>query len=534
MRLWCLALLVLTAGTGLLASTARGDDAQIRLLPPCLAGFPVLPCPTTTAPGPPPPPPLHSPPPVEERRPMVTTPTTVRYDPRRIVVRFRPRTPKGTIDAAFARAGVTPERVLPRLGFHLVRAAEGRRDEALASLRREPSVRGVERETIVDGLDTLPNDPAWPEQWGLHTVGFARAWDVTRGSPSIVVAVLDTGIDRTHSDLDGAVLSGFDFVNLDADATDDHGHGTAVAGIVAARGNNALGLTGACWSCALLPVKVLGADGTGTTAAIAAGVVWAADRGASVINLSLGSPGTTDVLSASVQYATRKNVVVVAAAGNSGSTTPFYPAAESSVVGVAATNQDDRLYSWSNHGAWVRVAAPGCNVAPWPADAYIELCGTSAAAPLVSGLAALLRAANPQATVQQTVDALEKAVVPVPGELRHGRVSAGQAIMQLTPATPPRAAVRVTSRFSGRLTPRTRRALYERRVGPGRIVARLTFDKGRRLSLWLASPNRPVTRMSGKSPLKLVSTTRGGKIRLLVAGRPRRASYRLTVSYVTP
>lgn len=465
---------------------------------------------------------------------MFRTPTTVRYDPRRIVVRFRRGTPKLTIDAAFARAGVTLERALPTLGYHLVRAAEGRREEALASLRKEPSVSGVERETIVDGLDTLPNDAAWPAQWGLHTVGFPRAWDVTRGSPSIVVAVLDTGIDPTHPDLGGTVLSGHDFVNLDTDAADDHGHGTAVAGIVAARGNNSVGLAGACWTCALLPVKVLGADGSGTTAAIAAGVVWAADRGASVINLSLGAPGTTAVLSAAVQYAARKNAVVVAAAGNSGVTTPFYPAAESSVVGVAATNQDDRLYSWSNHGAWVRVAAPGCNIAPWPGAAYIELCGTSAAAPLVSGLAALLRAANPQATVQQTVDAVEKAVVQVPGELRHGRVSADQAMVQLTPATPPRAAVRVTARFSGRLTPRARRALYERRVGPGRIVARLKFDKGRRLSLWLASPNRPVTRMSGKSPLRLVSTTRGGTIRLLVAGRPRRASYRLTVSYVTP
>lgn len=525
MRLSCLALLALAAWAGLLVSPARGDDPPSGLLPICLPGLPVLPCPPDARP-----PPAGD----QERRPLITTPTTVRYDPHRIVARFRKGTPARTVEAAFARAGVTLERALPKIGFHLVRAPEGRRDEALTSLRREPSIRAVERETIIDGLETVPNDPAWQDQWGLRTVGFPRAWDVTQGSNKVVVAVLDTGVDGTHPDLQGALIPGFDFVNLDSDANDDHGHGTAVAGVLAARGNNGTGLAGACWTCVLLPVKVLGADGTGNTAAVAAAIVWAADHGAQVINLSLGSPGTTDVLSEAVRYATRKDVVIVAAAGNSGSAIPFYPAAEGSVLGVAATNERDGLYSWSNRGAWVGVAAPGCNIASWPGATYIEFCGTSSATPLVSGLAALVRAARPQATVGQTVEAVEKAVVAVAGEVRHGRVSAADAFAQLPAVPPPIAARRTTATFAGRLTPRVRRHLYERRVGPGRIVARLTFARGRRLSFWLAAPSRPITRMSGRSPLRLVSTARGGKIRMLVAGRPKRASYRLTVSYVAP
>jgi subtilisin family serine protease len=525
MRLFCLAVLAL--GGGMLVSLARADPNAGLLPPICLPQLPVLPCPPD---GRPPPPPG-----AEERRPAVVTPTTVRYDLRRIVVRFRRGTTAQTREAVFARAGVATERALPKIRFYVVRAAaaEGRRDDALASLRREASVTAVERETIVDGLDTAPNDPAWGAQWGLRAAGFPRAWDTTRGSEKVVVAVLDTGVDGSHPDLAGALVPGFDFVNLDADASDDNGHGTATAGVVAARGDNRTGLAGACWSCVVLPVKVLAADGTGNTATIAAGVVWATDRGAKVINLSLGAPGTTDVLSEAVRYAVGRGVVLVAAAGNSGTAIPFYPAAEPSVLAVAATNENDRLYTWSNHGAWVQVAAPGCNVAPWPGAAYVELCGTSAAAPLVSGLAALIRAQRPQATAQTTVEAIEKAVVQIPADVRHGRVDAAGALGHIAALPRPQPATRRSAAFRGALTPRARSRLYERAVGAGRIVARLEF-RVRRLSLWLAAPGRPVTRVSGKSPLRLVSTTRQGSVRLLVAGRPRRAAYRLTVSYVAP
>jgi subtilisin family serine protease len=516
------------------AVPARGESLLPppieSLLPPiCIVPPLLLSCPPGTIP----PPEDGS----AEPPPAAVTPTEVRYDEHGILVRFRKGTGRRAIDAAFKRAGVTPKRVLAKIRFHSVLAPEGRRDEALASLRRERSVEAIERETLIDALDTQPDDPSWPDQWGLRRAGFPKAWDVTRGSPRTIVAVLDTGVDASHPDLQGAVGAGYDFVNRDSDPSDDDGHGTAVAGIIAARGNNGVGLTGACWACTIMPVKVLDERGTGDTAAVAAGMIWAADHGARVINLSLGGPGTTDALTAAVGYAIRKNVVIVAAAGNSGSVIPFYPATEPSVIGVAASNEEDRLYSWSNRGAWVEVAAPGCNISTWTGGAYVSFCGTSSATPLVSGLVALLIAARPQTTVQQAIDAVGKAVVPMPTgtDVRRGRVDAGQAVQQLAAAPRPvQTTTRTNLTLRGRLDRRTRSRIYKRAVGPGRVVMHLAFRPGLRLALWLSMPGRPLTRASGASPLRIVGTVPAGTIRVLVAGRPKRVSYRLTISYIKP
>ena len=409
--------LALAATVSILTPPAR---AEIRLpgLPPlCLPQIrlPLLECAAPSG----------------EQQAGVVTPTTVRYDSRRIIVAFRTGTRRHTIDAVFERAGVKQERKLTKVGFYVVTVPDGKQDQALASLRHEPSVVNVEREQLLDGLDTTPNDPAWPDQWGLRTAGFPKAWDITHGSSKVIVAVLDTGVDGSHPDLKGAMVPGRDIVHRDDDPADDNGHGTAVAGIIAARGNNRIGLAGACWSCLVMPVKVLGKDGTGTTSDVSAGIIWAADHGARVINLSLGAPGTTDAMSEAIAYASSKDVVVVASAGNSGSATPFYPAAAGSVISVAATNQADKLYSWSNRGAWVLVAAPGCNDAPWPGGGYVSFCGTSAAAPLVAGLAALIRSAKPTATAAETVDAVTKAVDKISTDVRGGRVNAGVALSTL-------------------------------------------------------------------------------------------------------
>jgi Subtilase family len=156
--------------------------------------------------------------------------------------------------------------------------------------------------------------------------------------------------------LQGALVPGANFVTVGASPMDDHGHGTAVAGIIAARSNNKQGITGACWFCLVMPVKVLDRNGSGDDTQIAAGIVWAIDHGARVINLSLGGPGTTPELTAALAYAARKGVVVVAAAGNSGTTIPFYPAADPNALSVAATTSGDQPYNWTNFGFWVNVA----------------------------------------------------------------------------------------------------------------------------------------------------------------------------------
>jgi subtilisin family serine protease len=463
-----------------------------------------------------------------EPQPGSVTPTEVRPDPRRIIVDFRRETTRRTIEHLWRRAGVSPVRTITKLGLYVVSAPEGKRDEALAALAAARSVESVEREVVVDGLDTTPNDPDWPDQWGLRRAGFPSAWDVTHGSRSVVVAVLDTGVDAAHPELRDALVPGRDIVNGDSDPGDDEGHGTAVAGVVAARTNNRIGLAGACWACSVMPVKVLGADGMGTTADVAAGIVWAANHGARVINLSLGAPGTTEALSEAVAYALSMDVVVVASAGNSSSETPFYPAAAPNVIGVAATNESDRLYSWSNRGPWVEVAAPGCSAAPWPKNGYVGFCGTSAAAPLVAGLAGLIRSAWPQATAIQVAAAVADSVEGVPADVKRGRINAALALSRLRPA---RSTVRKTTVFKGRLRKHRSRS-HQLVVGPGPLTAVLRFGGARRLTLVLKQAGRGTIRVSGKSPLRLSRSVVSGPLTAVVQGR--HTTYRLRISATAP
>jgi subtilisin family serine protease len=174
----------------------------------------------------------------------------------------------------------------------------------------------------------------------------------------------------------------------------------------------------------LLPAKVLDSSGSGKTSTIAVGIVWAVDHGARVLNMSFGGPAPTGALQAAVQYAASRGAVLVAAAGNSGVDTPFYPAAYPEVIGVAATTDADVRYSWSNFGSWVQVAAPGCNTAPGLGGGYLVFCGTSAAAPMVSGIAGLAVALNPRASGTEIQAAIAHSATPLPGVVRFGRVNA--------------------------------------------------------------------------------------------------------------
>ena len=336
----------------------------------------------------------------------------IRYAPGELLVRFRGGTTDAEMRAAAGRAGGTIAGQIAELGVHIVDVSPGRTQQALVSLRSEPSVASVDRDVLLEALDTVPNDALWSTQWGSRLVGAPQAWDVTRGASTVVIAVLDTGLDALHPDLAGATVSGRDLVNDDFDPADDHGHGTAVAGVIAARTNNHEGQAGVCWVCSLMPVKVMDSTGTGATSTIAAGIVWAVDHGARVLNMSFGSPGTTNTLEAAIAYASAKGAVLVAAAGNSGADAPFYPAAYADVVGVAATTESDARYSWSEYGSWVDVAAPGCNTAPKLGGGYVEFCGTSSATPIVSGIAGLAMSLNPTASRTEVVQAIEPKEAP--------------------------------------------------------------------------------------------------------------------------
>jgi subtilisin family serine protease len=244
---------------------------------------------------------------------------------------------------------------------------------------------------------------------------------VPSAGPPVVVAIVDTGI-ATHPDLAGRVLHGWSVTNRSASSRDRNGHGTEIAGIVAGRAG------GVCASCRILPVQVAGRTGAATDASIAAGIDWAADHGARVINVSMAGPCVDPVLEAAVRYATGKGALVVAAAGNAGSTDPTacdaecggYPAAFADsvpgLISVAATGAGGGLLPSSNRGSWVMLAAPGGAIAPWIDGGYrVVSPGTSYAAAYVSGLAGLTLSVDPTLTAAQLETELRSTARQVPG-----------------------------------------------------------------------------------------------------------------------
>jgi subtilisin family serine protease len=225
------------------------------------------------------------------------------------------------------------------------------------------------------------------------------------------VAVVDTGVDSEEPDLRGAIGQWYD--GTGAGVVDDvNGHGTLAAGIIAARANNGIGGVGACPWCSVLPVKVLGSDGVGETPVIAAGIRWAADHGARVINMSFVLNDRQPEITDAVAYAHDRGAVVVAAAGNTGTTALTYPAADPFVIGVAASQPDGSLYGWSDRGAWVEISAPGCTPAKAPGAKPTMFCGTSSASAVVSGVVALALSVVPGATGADVEQALRRSAVP--------------------------------------------------------------------------------------------------------------------------
>ena len=236
----------------------------------------------------------------------------------------------------------------------------------------------------------VPNDPYVDKQWALDHIQIEELWRTTTSGSGVLVAVLDTGIDKSHEDLHGKVVDEANFTSSSV-ADDIHGHGTHVAGIIAACGDNGVGVTGVASHSQLLNVKVADDDGRCQATAVAQGIIWAVDRGAVVINLSIELREPSVELAEAVNYAWNKGAIVVAAAGNEGSQTPVYPAYYEHVIAVSATEQDDTLALLSNYGTWVDVAAPGFEIySTLPGDEYGYKTGTSFATAYISGLAAIL------------------------------------------------------------------------------------------------------------------------------------------------
>jgi type VII secretion-associated serine protease mycosin len=294
--------------------------------------------------------------------------------------------------------------------------ADGDALDLLRGLRNDPAVAAVSLD-YERRMAIFPHDPFFAgtepgTQYAyLDMVRLPQAWDLSRGSASQVIAVADTGVDGSHPDLQGVTVEGYNAITGTVVAagtnTDDNGHGTMVAGIAAANTDNGIGIAGAAWTGRVMPVKVLGPGGGGYDSDIAAGITWAADHGATIVNLSLGGPADSTVLHDAIKYATDRGAVVVVAAGNSGTDRPLYPAAYPEVLAVGATDKNGSLTFFSSSGDHIDVAAPGFDIVSTSLDQqYIVGDGTSFAAPIVSGVAALVRTVYPSWTPAQVMDRL--------------------------------------------------------------------------------------------------------------------------------
>ncbi len=350
------------------------------------------------------------------------------WAPHHVLVELAPDAGQDVAAPLAAAGGTALEPLLPagsalsatRLGRVWVLVLDPSVDPAAAAAVLA-SVEGVVRAAVDPrgrGADVFPDDAAFPDQWSLHNdadtdVNAPQAWERTTGG-DILVAVVDTGVDASHPQLAGFVDPGWDFVNDDDDPVDDHGHGTAISSVIAARGNDGFGIAGVCWGCRILSVKVLDENNEGFYSAWVQGIDLAVSRGASVINLSLGGDIHSPELEAAVTAARDAGVVVIAAMMNDGDDTPYYPAAYGATIAVGATDRRGRradlmgIAGWaSSYGDHIDLCAPGMELVCAALGGGTEhWSGTSLAAPLVSGAAALVLTLLPSADPEQVREAL--------------------------------------------------------------------------------------------------------------------------------
>ena len=318
------------------------------------------------------------------------------FVPGRVLVKPNDNADENAVQASVKAAGAREIGRVPQIGVRILQVPEQAEARVIAALSRNPNFDFAEPDYVAN-IILAPNDPYFSAyQWHLPKVSAPTAWDTTTGSASVTIAVVDSGVQANHPDLAGRVLAGYDFVNNDSDASDDNGHGTAVSGVAAAQGNDAIGVAGAAWNVSILPVKTMNSSGSGSYSAIANGITYAADRGAKIINLSLGGSLSSSTLQSAVSYAWNKGALIVAAAGNNGSSTTVYPAAYPNVVAVSATTSSDTLASFSSYGSFVDLSAPGQDITTsWLNSSYVTISGTSFSSPLTAGVAALALSRNP-------------------------------------------------------------------------------------------------------------------------------------------
>jgi len=290
--------------------------------------------------------------------------------------------------------GAREEREIPGSGVRVVELAAGTDEEAfLKALQQEPDVEFAELDELIPPAEMTPNDPSYGSQWHLPMIQTPAAWSTTSGTPNVTIAIIDTGVDPIHPDLQSKLVPGWNFYDNNADSSDVYGHGTAVAGTAAASSNNGLGVASVAWGCQIMPIRISDPSGFGSLSAMANALTWAADHGARVANISYQVTESSTVQSAA-QYFQSKGGVVTIAAGNDAS---FATASDNPyVLTVGATTSADALAAFSTRGNNLDIAAPGLSIQTTSrGSGYSSWSGTSFSAPIAAGVAALVISANP-------------------------------------------------------------------------------------------------------------------------------------------
>lgn len=357
-----------------------------------------------------------------------------------VLVKFHPGVSEAAAQRLLNSLSARQTGAIPQIDVRKVQVPAAGGAALLAALQRHPDVEFAEVDAVL-APDLIPNDPSYPSQWHLAKVQAPAAWNLTTGSSAVVLAVIDSGVDATHPDLMGLVDPGWNVYANNGVTADVYGHGTKVAGVAIAHGNNLAGIAAVAWQCRIMPVRVTGSDGQATTSAIAQGVTYAADHGARVATISFAGAARSATVQAAATYFAGKGGLTTASSGNTG----YYVdvADHTSILAVGATTSTDALASFSERGPFVDLTAPGDDIyTTTMGGGYEFVDGTSFAAPLVAGVAALVFSANPALSPAEVEEILESTAADLgdPGpdtSFGAGRVNAYQAVLTSRPNSPP-------------------------------------------------------------------------------------------------
>jgi len=349
-----------------------------------------------------------------------------------ILVQARPGLSDDDFDSIIHGKGGRSIARLQGLPIHKIEVPEHAEAAVALALSRNPNIKFAEKDMLVAASETIPNDPRFLESWHLPMIQAPSAWDLSRGD-TITIAILDSGVYGGHPDLSAQMVPGRNVISGNADTADINGHGTAVAGLASATSNNGIGIASAGWNAQIMPIRITNSsDGYAYWSDVAAGLVWAADNGANVANISYRVSNSSTV-STAAQYMRNKGGLVVVAAGNE-NIDPGYTD-NPYMITVAATNSSDTKASFSNYGNFIDVTAPGDIVLTTNrSGGYSNWRGTSFSSPLTAGVVGLIMSANPNLSPEQVETILEDSADDLIAGTDfhiyygHGRINAAKAV----------------------------------------------------------------------------------------------------------